>query len=186
MVPVIAAGDGGDERGRAHVVAVSALHVGRVEPQVREADALEGVRLQILDDLVERLADARHLARAHPIDPQRVRHLLDLVRAHPVGDHLRDRGNHRAVDARVLDQQVVRVIRPHPQLGYAQLDRAHASHERGRRYPLRLFPSAHASSACASIISLTTALAVILMSSRRLTIPSSNLGISGTTGPGLL
>ena len=124
-----AGADGGDERGRLHAPGVPALDVGGVEPDVGVADVGQVAFLQVGDRLVQRRAHPRHLAGAHAVDAYGLRHALHLPSGHAVGHHLGDRGDDRAVRARVALDQVLGEVAAGAQLRDPEVDGADAGGE---------------------------------------------------------
>lgn len=128
-VPARAGADGGHERGGLHAAGVPALDVGGVEPDVGVGDVGQVAFLQVGDRLVQRRAHPRHLAGAHSVYAHGLRHALHLPGGHAVGHHLGDRGDDRAVRARVALDQVLREVAPRAQLRDPEVDGPHAGGE---------------------------------------------------------
>lgn len=116
--------DGGDERGGLDAAVVPALDVGGVEPDVGVLDVGEVALLHVGDSVVERGAHPRHLAGAHAVYAHGLRHALHLPGGHAVGHHLGDRGDNRAVRARVALDQVLGEVAPRAQLRDPEVDGA--------------------------------------------------------------
>lgn len=115
---------------RGDVARISAFDVGRIEPDVGKGRIGETPGLHVLDDRVGRLADPRHPARAHAVHPKGRSDPCHLPGGDPARDYLGDRGDDRAVDARVAHEQVIREVGAPPELGDAQVDRAAGGDER--------------------------------------------------------
>lgn len=78
---------------------------------------------------VQRLADSRDQAGAHPVDAEGAGHLLDLAGGDPAGDHLGHRRDHDTVGAAVALDETLGEVGPPPELRDAQSYAAHAHEE---------------------------------------------------------
>ena len=126
-VSVRVAGDGGDHPFALHMSLVAAVHVGCIQPQVRELRAAEVHREQRLHLLVQLGGHARDARRAEGAELERVGGLLYLPGGEPPHIGLLHGRDHRTVHPRVRPYQLVREVRTLAQLRYAHGDHAHDS-----------------------------------------------------------
>lgn len=108
---------------------LAAFDVGYIQPKVRECDAGEVATLEVLYDLVQRIAEAQDLGCAHEVDVHPRRRTLDLPSRHTACHHLRHRSDEGPVNPRVADEQVLGGVAAAPKLGYAQVDGADTRRE---------------------------------------------------------
>lgn len=135
--------------------AAAALHVGRVEEQVRRRGR-EFAGAQVADLGVELLADAAHLGRRHPADAELRGHALDLASRDAGRVHLGHGRRNGLVDAAVALEDAVGEIGPAAQLRYAQRDLAGRCDEPALAIAVAAgAPPSQAMSACSSMIAFS-------------------------------